>query len=334
MARLTKPDLLQVVEDAIRESGWSILYLSPTGTHPARYQVYQGIQNYQIRVYIWNLTHGGGKFRPSDEWRIQVTGINRFEPELGGKTIILGWRDDIGIFTGFDFARHHGALGASPSIQLREHALHQAVIHGFAPHNKGNGELAIAFRPDFFTSYVENLESLHECGAANGEVELLHRLGTDPDDVDDSDIEETIAESRKYAVISTKRALRENDFRDRVLTAYGQRCAMCGIQLRLLDGAHILPAKCPDSTDGTENGVSLCSLHHRAYDSAFVTFDPDFRIHLNHGMTEKLKEIHQAGGLSAFREALRPILVLPPDRRDRPARRFVEAANKLRGWML
>ncbi len=35
-----------------------------------------------------------------------------------------------------------------------------------------------------------------------------------------------------------------------------------------------------------------------------------------------------------FKQALRPVLALPPDRRDRPYRRFVEAANALRGWEL
>ena len=142
----------------------------------------------------------------------------------------------------------------------------------------------------------------------------------DPDSLDDAQISEKIDEPRRYAVVSTRRALREIDFRDRVLTAYGQRCAMCGVQLHLLDGAHILPAAHADSTDGTDNGVALCALHHRAFDGAFVTFDPDFRIRLNVGMVEELKAIEHAGGLKAFKKALRTILDLPPDKKDRVQR--------------
>ena len=333
MTRLTKKQLLNVVENAIRESGWYFFCLPPIGSHPARYQLYRDGQNHGVRVYIWNLTPGGQN-RPEDEWRIQATGVDRFEPEPDGKTLILGWQSEWEVFAGFDFARHRSPLGDSPSIQLREAALHQAVMDGFAPHNKGNGELAIAFRPDCLAAYVTNLESLHECGQAAGEIETLSRIGQDPDAVDDMEIEEKIAEPRRYAVLSTKRALRETGFRKRVLTAYSQSCAMCGIQLRLLDSAHILPAAHPDSTDGTDNGVALCALHHRAFDRALVTFDFEFRIHVNENMTHELWEAKHAGGLEAFQDALRPVLALPPDRRDRPARRFVDAANELRGWLL
>ena len=333
MVRLTKPQLFHVVENAVRESGWNLLYLSPAGTHPARYQLYRDNVSFRVRVYIWNLTHGGQN-RSLEEWRIQVTGINHFEPEIGGKTLILGWWEETGVFAGFDFSHHGGEFGASPSIQIHEAALHQAVIHGFAPHIKDNGELAIAFRPDFLASYLENLESLHECGQALEEVAVLRQIGEEPGDVDDADIEEEVAEPRRYAVISTKRALRSNDFRERVLTAYRHRCAMCGVQLRLLDGAHILPAAHPDSTDGTENGVALCALHHRAFDRGFVTFTPDFRTLVNESMTEELRMADRVGGLDTFEDSLRPILALPSDRRDRPAHGFVKAANELRGWAL
>ena len=333
MARLSKTQLLNVVELALRRDGFNIMHLSQPGTHPARYQIIRGHQTYRLCIYIWNLTHGGQN-RPADEWRIQVTGVRRFEPELGGKTLILGWWDDTGVFAGFDLSQHIGDFGASPSIQLREAALYQAVVAGFAPHNKGNGELAIAFRPDFLPTYIENLESLHGCGQANREIEILRQLGQDPESLNDAEIGEDIAEPRRYAVVSTRKALREIDFRDRVLTAYGQRCAMCSVQLRLLDGAHILPAAHPDSTDSTNNGVALCALHHRAFDRALVTFYPDFRVHLNGGMVEELKATDHAGGLDDFESTLRPILDLPPDKKDRPAPHFVEAANALRGWIM
>ena len=333
MPLLRKPQLLNVVEHALREAGFNILHLSEPGTHPALYQIFRGDDTWRLSVYIWNLTHGGQN-RPVDEWRIQVTGVDQFQPELGGKALILGWWDDAGIFAGFDLSRHVGDIGASPSIQLREAALHQAAVNGFAPHNKGNGELAIAFRPDFLATYIENLELLHECGEILQEVEILHQIGVDPASLTDTEITEGIAEPRRYAIVSTKKALRELDFRDRVLTAYGHRCAMCGIQLRLLDGAHILPAAHPDSSDGTNNGVALCTLHHRAFDRSLVTFDPDFRIHLNKKMLEELKSVNQAKGTKRFKKALRPILALPPDKKDRPAPHFINAANEIRGWTM
>ncbi|MCY4213874.1 MAG: HNH endonuclease [Gammaproteobacteria bacterium] len=332
--RLNKSQLLGVVEAAIRDGGWNYLHLTEPGTHPAQYQVYRGDSSYAVRVYIWNLTHGG-RNRPDDEWRIQATGVSRFAREPGGKTLILGWRPDLGVFAGFDAGRHSERLGASPSIQLREAALKQAAVDGLAVSNKGSGELAIAFRPDLLAAYLDNLESLHECGRLPADFHVLTRIAHDPDGVDDDEVVQEIEdEHRRYAVLATKRALRDGGFRHRVLTAYGQRCAMCGIQLKLLDGAHILPAKHPQSTDRTHNGVALCALHHRSYDNALVTFDAGFETHLNDSMIDDLRTENLVGELERFKRELRPILWLPPDRRDRPLKRFVEMANSYRGWRL
>lgn len=333
-ARLNKAQLLNIVETAIRDGGWNYLHLTPRGQHPARYQVYRGDHGHVARVYIWNLTHGG-RNRPADEWRIQATGVNRFDREAEGKTLILGWRDDIGVFAGFDVSHHDKELGASPSIQLRESALTQAAVDGFAASNKGNGELAIAFQPHFLPAYLDNLEYLHACGRLPNELKMLSRIAHDPESVEDAEVAREISdEPRRFAVLSAKRALRDASFRQRVLGAYGQRCAMCGIQLRLLDGAHILAAKHPDSTDQTHNGIALCALHHRAYDNALVTFDTRFKTHLNEEMLEKLKVHDLAGGLERFQNELRSVLSLPPDRRDRPSSHFIELANRHRGWSL
>lgn len=329
-----------MVEQAILDSGWSFLHLNATTEHPARYQVFKGDRSFRVKIYIWNLTHGGGAARPTDEYRIQITGLpepkgsQEFTAEPGGKTLILGWWAQIGVFAGFDYNFHKGPLGSSPSIQIREGALQAAHVEGFSPHNRGNGELAIAFRPDFIATYIENLEALHGAGGSPAEVEVLEEIGKDPDAVSDSEIEEEIPQERQYAVIQTKRALRDSNFRARVLTAYGHRCAMCGLQLKLLDAAHILPVDHPDSTDQTCNGVGLCTLHHRAYDRGFVTFDIAFKIYLDEDQANEFKKTGHDGGIDDFRKLLRPLLILPPDKTERPKAEFVTAVNKMRGWEL
>ncbi|MGH6678739.1 MAG: HNH endonuclease, partial [Bradyrhizobium sp.] len=252
--------------------------------------------------------------------------------EIGGKTLILGWWDQVGVFAAFDYSHHLAPLGNSPSIQIGDTALQAAHANGFAPYNKGNGELAIAFRLDFFGTYIENLEALHDCGNSAAETVILEEIAADPENVEESKIEQQVAKQRQYAVMTTKRALREIDFRDRVLAAYGHRCAMCGMQLRLLDAAHILPVADPKSTDQTCNGVALCALHHRAYDRAFVTFDAKYRVRHSAKMIAILKAAGHDGGLQEFVKGLRPLLILPPDKMDCPDPSFVNAANDLRGW--
>lgn len=326
-----KADLLARFEDAVRLSGWSLLYLSK-GAHPARYRVFRDGRGSVVRVFIWNITHGG-KSRRSDEYRIQITGLDEIQPEAAARNLILGWWDGVEVFAGWDIRQHTGSISSSPSMQVSEGALRQALLTGFSPYVNQNGETAIALRPDFMGTYIEFLEPLHDSGKIPQEAAILAKLSEDAADVEDKDIDDSVADKRKYAILSTKRALRALDFGRRVLGAYGHQCAMCGVQLRLIDGAHILPAAHEDSTDQTSNGVALCALHHRAYDRGLVAFDPLFKVGINEKFVTKLKADDRAGGLKGFSNNLRPFLIVPADKKDHPATKFVEAANTLRGWI-
>jgi putative restriction endonuclease len=331
MPRLPKKaQLLARFEEAVRLCGWSVIYLAKND-HPARYQIYREGRSYRVKVYIWNITHGGAT-RAVDEYRIQITGVTAFQPENNARNLILGWWEDVSVFAGWDIRQHVGVLGASPSMQVSEGALRQSQLTGFAPYVNRKGETAIAFRPDFISTYIEFLENIHDSGTMPAEIELLAKLSEDPDAVQEEDIEYGVSEQRKYAMLSTKRAIRALDFSRRVLGAYEHKFAICGMQLRMVDSAHILPVADPNSTDQTANGVALCTLHHRAYDRGLVTFDSKFRVHINKAMVEILVGDDRADGLDVFKRNLRPFILTPADKRDRPARAFVDKANHLRGW--
>jgi putative restriction endonuclease len=333
MPKLTKAQLLDCVEVGLRAGGWDVLYLSAKGDHPGRYRVYRDEVSLTARIYIWNITHGGGP-RSAQEYRIQITGLSsdRFDPEIGGKTLILGWWPNDQIFAGFDYRRHSGLLGGSPSMQIGLPALQSAVGSRFASHLKSSGEVAIAFRPDFIGTYIENLDALHDTALIPDEARLLRRLAAEPDEVEEAEIESVVDGPRKWAVIRTRRALRALDFSERVLSAYRNQCAMCGTQLRLLDGAHILPVAEPESTDETANGVALCALHHRAYDRGLVTFDSSRRVLLNEERVQELRDSGLDGQIRQFQSNLREVIHVPAERIHRPKSEYVERANALRGW--
>lgn len=334
MPRLRKPELLDLVESAIRDSGWNILFLAARRSHPARLMIVSPTNKViKLRIYIWNLTHGGGAARAQNEWRIQITGVPSFEPEPGGKTLILGWWEQGGVFAAWDYRRHSGALGSSPSFQIGLEALEKAARENFATHRKQTGELAVSFEPSFMTTYAEFAEDLHDSGAAPAEVALLDRISPlDSNPATEAEIEEEVSSTREYAFVTTRKALRDISFRHRVMAAYGRRCAMCGVQLRLIDAAHIMPVAEPRGTDKTNNGVALCALHHRAYDHGLVAFNTEYAVLLSRDRLEKLKSSNELGGLPAFQKSLRSILLLPPTPRDRPRSDLISAANKLRGW--
>ncbi len=331
MPNLSKTLLLQEFEDAVRLSGWSLLFQSKS-QHPAYYTIWRDDERYRVKVYIWNITPGGRASLPH-EYRIQRTGV-QFVPEPNTRTLVLGWWSEVGVFAGWDVRQHSKSDGSSPSLQINESALQKALLSGFAPSIKSNGETAIALRPDFMGTYIQHLETLHDSGKIPKEFKVLSHISEEPDEVDEDEIESEVASKRKRALVSTWKNLRANDFSRRVLTAYSHRCAMCGVQLRLIDGAHILPVGEPGSTDKTNNGVALCVLHHRSYDRGLVTFDQTFKTHVNEVMVRNLKDADRIGGIKIFRGAIRPILATPPDKKDRPQAKHVKRANTLRGWKL
>ena len=170
MAQLTKKALIDLALDALADSGWGIACLTNAGTHPARFTMKKAEVEHTVRLYIWNLSHGG-RTRSEEEFRIQITGVARFEPEPAGQTVILGWGEGFGVFAGFDAQRRLGSFGASPSIQIRSTTLQAAEVAGAATQDKGDGEYAIGLRPDKLGLYIQHLEEAH---AGNIDTILMH----------------------------------------------------------------------------------------------------------------------------------------------------------------
>jgi putative restriction endonuclease len=72
---------------------------------------------------------------------------------------------------------------------------------------------------------------------------------------------------RAYVARLTRSRLHQPVFRARVLRAYAETCAMCRLRHpQLLDAAHILPDGHPKGDPVVPNGLSLCKIHHAAYD--------------------------------------------------------------------
>src|SRR6185437_330566 len=96
------------------------------------------------------------------------------------------------------------------------------------------------------------------------------------------------------------RLSRAADFRQRVLFAYGNRCAVTRVQLRLVDAAHILPVGAPGSSDHVRNGIALAPTYHRALDSGLVYLDERCRMQLNEAYLHTLEGLNLANGIETF----------------------------------
>lgn len=86
---------------------------------------------------------------------------------------------------------------------------------------------------------------------------------------------------RKYAVRETRVRLHQARFRGQILVAYAHRCAICRLkETRLLDAAHIVGDLEHRGDPHVTNGLSLCSIHHRAFDQDLVGVASDYKVHV------------------------------------------------------
>jgi putative restriction endonuclease len=94
---------------------------------------------------------------------------------------------------------------------------------------------------------------------------------------------------RRYAERTMKQRLHQPAFRARVLSAYETKCAICRLgHGRLLDAAHITPDNDETSSTSVTNGLSLCKIHHTAYDIDIVGIDADYTVHIRQDILNEI----------------------------------------------
>ena len=123
---------------------------------------------------------------------------------------------------------------------------------------------------------------------------------------------------KAYAATLARRRLHQAEFRGRVLHAYETQCAVCNLRLgRLLEAAHIVADREDAGDPVVTNGLSLCQIHHGAYDADLIGISPDYVVEVNHELLEAIDGPMLRHGLQEMN--LRP-LTLPVRRRDHPDR--------------
>jgi len=131
-------------------------------------------------------------------------------------------------------------------------------------------------------------------------------------------------------VNEVSRCSRDAGFKQSVLFAYGNRCAVTRLQLLLVDAAHIVPMGAPRSVDQVRNSIAPSPMYHRAFDAGLIYLDEQCRMRMNEGQLHVLQGLNLAGGVDSFREPLGQRIFLPPDANQRPLVDFIRRANALR----
>lgn len=93
---------------------------------------------------------------------------------------------------------------------------------------------------------------------------------------------------RRYAEVITRHRLHQSMFRGMVVRAYQVRCAVCRLRHgELLDAAHITPDSDETGLAIVSNGLSLCKIHHAAYDRSLISITPEYRVEVNRRLLEE-----------------------------------------------
>ena len=99
--------------------------------------------------------------------------------------------------------------------------------------------------------------------------------------MDLNSIEGSPLDVRRYDWTQTRTRLHQGAFREVVVAAYDRRCAICRLNHpELLDAAHIIADKEISGTPIISNGLSLCKIHHAAYDQNILGVSPDYVVHI------------------------------------------------------
>ena len=117
--------------------------------------------------------------------------------------------------------------------------------------------------------------------------------------------------------------LHQRSFRERVLDTYQEQCACCRLKhLELLDAAHIVGDLDPEGEPVVNNGISLCKLHHAAFDCNILGIRPDYVIEINKDVLDEVDGPMLRHGLQGMHQSK---LILPRASQSYPDQRRLEA---------
>ncbi|MEI6901064.1 MAG: HNH endonuclease [Bacteroidota bacterium] len=127
---------------------------------------------------------------------------------------------------------------------------------------------------------------------------------------------------RAYATITTEVRLHQQRFRFRVLLAYQNQCSLCQLKHpELLDAAHIIGDREGEGDPIVQNGLSLCKIHHAAFDKNIIGINPDYHVQVRNDILEETDGPMLKYGLQALD---RQKIILPNHHKDYPDRERLE----------
>lgn len=203
----------------------------------------------------------------------RMKGIHRAAAQRGPAALSIttsagGPYNDTPTDAGVLYAYRSGSVDQADNRALREAMRLQVPLVYF-----------VGTRPGWYTPIFPAF--LTEDDPANRVVHVTYGRMIGPmDEREAASISDEI--ERSYVVREVNVRVHQRRFRAHVLPAYQDQCAICRLkEVRLLDAAHIVGDLEERGNAVVTNGVSLCSIHHRAFDQDLVGIDTDYRVRIS-----------------------------------------------------
>lgn len=326
---LTPSELKYLLIDSLKLYSQDAIYIS--GRNPYEFSV-----NKKRRFIFLHNVHDSGSGRPNeDESRIQFQSTENFEEaqKSGEPVLFLGYSMEHRVFTAWDPRIQTERINqkSTVSVYSRFSVIKKASEVGLSLYVDNNGQHVISFRPEHLGLYLENFDQMHQ--SDEDTLLQLTQRSDEAEQVDEGSTSEGLEvdiKNQKFTVNHTV-LKRDGKFRKIITSIYSHRCAFCGIQLELVEAAHIIPHSHTNGTDNPENGVCLCALHHKAYDDGLIYFDLDYNIKINEGKNEYLTKMGRDGGAQKFMKLQFDKVSLPESSAFHPSKENIALANQIRG---
>jgi putative restriction endonuclease len=185
-----------------------------------------------------------------------------------------------------DVAKKMGRTPSSLAMKLCNFASFDPVqtargIKGLAGATKQDRAMWQEFHHQIAIIGPESEQLLHDLFTRddNLEVDFLQRKRV----VIEPSYQITVPSGATESIATVKVRRGQQFFRQTVLTAYGVRCCISGINVpRLLIASHIRPWRdFPNERLDPRNGLCLSSLHDAAFDAGLITLDENFQVVLS-----------------------------------------------------
>jgi len=304
-----------------------------------------------LRAYLWTITadHSAPGARPPGEHKIQLIlddqrRSTRGRLDRGGAyTVLLGFSAEFGVFCAWQ-AELYSEFAYSRNVQVREERLSEAMGSGWAVASprqmqSGEEEVRVAFSAGNLSQFLRLAHEADSRGLQGTWREAFFLANTPnhaAEDLPATDDEVPIYVANERRRLAYTRLSRDERFAPIIKQQFDNCCALCSIQLGIVEAVHIIPANEDDGKDEIWNGLAMCPNHHRLFDANLLMIAADLVVQLDHAGIVFLQEDGRGGGVEVLTDHEGRVIRAPafwasdPALRDRMSRALHQRFRSVR----